>query len=144
MRHSDPNFELHHCTRLPIEENGADRSTERSQHPHSSQRAEGRTERGLSIESIAAAYRETSRSHRPAPLRGSNTPSFRASSRGVTRDGGPRGNRRGHRRTSGSSVSDGLGERRSTAENPSTPEHFSPLKLQLTGIQSRHQGESSR
>ena len=56
MRRSDPKFGLHHCTRLPIEENGADRPPERSLHPHSSQRAEGRTERGLSITDLAEVY----------------------------------------------------------------------------------------
>jgi len=105
----------------------------------------GRDDDGLSILDLAEMARKYgTRRRRPARFRASNGPSFRASSRGVTRDGGRREDRRGHRKTSTSSTNDGLRERRSSAESPSNHEHLPPTQLQLTGIQARHEEKSSR
>jgi hypothetical protein len=144
MRRSDPVFAVHQAHQVPFR-------TERYGPPLGSgpstspvlREPENHRERGLSIESIAAAHRRTAphprrkRLHRPTRLRGSNAPSFHASSRGVTRDGGPREDAQGY-------AHDGLRERRSSAEKPSAPEHLQLPLGRLTGIQPRREGKSSR
>ena len=105
----------------------------------------GRDGDGLSILDLAEMARlYASRPHRPARFRGANGLSFRASSRGVRSDGGPRRKRRGHRKTITSIATDGVRERSSIAESTSTDEH---LQLQLTGIwpsRPRHERKSGR
>jgi hypothetical protein len=58
MQGSSPDSEPNQLHQLPIEKNGADRPQERSLHPHFSQQAEGRRERGLSITDLAEVYGE--------------------------------------------------------------------------------------